>query len=97
MSFQARGGIPRIMRETVTTTGALYRFPALSTHVQLRATTNPVRVYATAKDFTDDANYWTVAPGTAEMLDGPLEDEGLHLRATGGDAAVEILIYIRKG
>lgn len=102
MSFEWRGGIPRVRRETVDTTGRAYPFdpPGTSKWVRLRnlsaAALEVVRVYFTQADF--DANtdgYMELRAG--DIIREPLEAERLWLRSQSGTPTVEITVLHRRG
>jgi hypothetical protein len=98
MSFQTRGGIPRIRNLTVATDGTGARpftFEALSMHLCIRTATNPVRVYFSQADFDADENFWEIS--TSELLDKPIEERCVWMRGVGGPASVDLMVLHRKG
>ena len=101
MSLQARGGIPRILNFNVgtapTALEARRQFASLTSHIVVRASTNPVRVYFSEEDFTDNVNYWEVATGEANKLDLPIEERCAWFRAITGASDVDLLTLHRKG
>lgn len=93
--MQQRGGIPRTRNITVGTSGQFVQFVQLSMWVHLKTATNPVRLFNSQADFDADANYYEV--GTSEVYSVPLEDRGLWMKGVGGNAAVTLTVFHRKG
>ena len=89
MSVQTvRGGVMRIRRETVDSTGRQYNFPFTTNWVQVRneGDTNAVRIFATQEDFDADANFIQV---DADMMwEGPQETKGVLLKSPSGTDVV---------
>ena len=99
MAVELRGGIPRVFRGTIQTTGydtAGHRFAAVTKYVRIRNYgANVLRVYFLEEDYTNDAGYLEVANGT--VVEGPMELERIWLRAVSGATDVEILSFARRG
>lgn len=103
----ARGGVPHVIRDTVTTTGRKYRLPFYTLYMKIRTTAgNAVRVYFTEADFTADENYVLVPVAGPSYpngeWDGPVETcagdhSDIWLRGNGGDAPFELVAFQRRG
>lgn len=99
MSFQTRGGIPRIRQLVVQTDGTNarpFRFEALSMGICLKTATNPVRLFFSQEDFDNDVNYWEHAPGDG-TFDKPIEEKCVWMKGVGGPATVTLMVLHRKG
>lgn len=94
MGIQNLGGIPRIKRLTVDTTGQFIQFEALSSALHLKAH-GDLRIFATKADFDTDTNFYECV--TNEILDIPWEDRGIWLKAGTGSHLAEIIVFHRKG
>lgn len=99
--FEGRGGVPHIWRETINTTGRPHKFPFTCKYLQIRVATSPCKVYFTQADFDADQNYVNVPVPAAETpygeWQGPVEAHGLWLKGNGGNSAVELVAYQRRG
>lgn len=99
MSIDTRGGVPRVFRATITTSGygtPGHRFPMVSKYVQIRNSgSNVLRIYFLEEDYTADANYVSIANAT--YWEGPAELERIWLRSVTGDTDIEIVSYCRRG
>lgn len=98
--LQIRGGPPQVRRETVTTTGSIYKFEAMFTWVHISNDgANPLRVYFRQEDFDAGINYVLLAArGTADepsVFAGPLEQCQVYLRTTGGNSDASITAALR--
>ena len=93
----ARGGVPRVLNETVTTTGRQYDFPFTCLWLMLRTASAPIRMYFKEADFDANTNYVEIAVG-ATYWEGPAEVNKIWLMSVGvGDAVVEIIGFQRRG
>lgn len=107
MGYEVRGGYPHVFRETIDTTGRAHVFGRanntrfISKFIQFRVSGNPLRVYFTEADYTADENYILVPvspPNTSNVgWEGPLEVNQVWLKAVGGDSALELVAYQRRG
>jgi len=99
--LEIRGGVPRVRRETVDTTGRGYRLPFWCKYLIIRATSNPCRMYFTEDDWTNDVNYVLVPVAAAATphgeWQGPVEAQEVWLRGEGGSSNVELVVFQRRG
>lgn len=101
---QSRGGFPQVWQGTVGTTGAFTRPKGQTSHIQVMAVTNPVRVYFREDDFNADVNFILVPvaaathpwgwEGPAEL--GALPVHKIWFRGVGGNSDVTAVFYLRK-
>lgn len=98
---EGRGGYPHVFRATIDTTGRGHRFPFTSKYLKIRVATNPCKMYFTEADFTADANYVVVPVAAAATphgeWEGPLEASQVWLKGDGGNSAVELVAFQRRG
>lgn len=102
-----KGAPPRTRHLAVATTGltaagdGYYRFPALSTHVQIQNLgANVLRVYFTADDYTADTNYVqipAVATATPGFWEGPALLAGIWVRSVTGATTAGVTVFIQQG
>jgi len=101
--LQTRGGFPVIFNATVTTSGREHSPRVQTSYVQVYTTTNPVRVYFTEDDFTNDEHYIEVPIAAAANpwgWEGPVElgwEGKIWFKGLGGDAGVTAIFYQRRG
>lgn len=101
--LQTRGGVPHLIKAEVTTTGRYYRFPFVSSFVLMRVTGEDLRIFLSQADFDEVAgtNYFTVKKEGANApwgeFSGPIEAQGLWLKAAANSASVQILAFQRRG
>jgi len=92
-----RGGVPRVLNETVTTTGREYTFPFTCLWLMLRTASAPIRMYFREVDFDASVNYVEIAVG-ATYWEGPAEVSSIWLQSVGvGSATVEMIGFQRRG
>ena len=101
--LQTRGGVPALIKASVTTTGRFYRFPFTTSFVLLRVTGEDLRIFFTEADFNKAGGtaYFTVKKEAADQPHGefaaPIECQGLWLKAAANTASVDILAFQRRG
>lgn len=103
--MQGRGGIPRVIRATIDATGRAVTLPVNCNFIQLRTSTNACRLYFLEEDFVADANYIEVpiaAAATPWGWSGPAEvdhstQNQVWIKGVGGNAAIELTAYQRRG
>lgn len=102
---QVRGGIPRVRRLTVLTSGQEVTLPFFTSYLILRVPStagNPCRLFFTEADFNDDENYVEVAVAAAEYTagewQGPVEADNVWVKGGGGTSTgVELVVFQRRG
>lgn len=99
--MESRGGIPHVFRETIDSTGRGHQFPFVSKYLKIRAATNPCKIFFSEADFTADANY-VLVPVAADITphgewDGPVEASKVWLKGSGGNSAIELVAFQRRG
>lgn len=99
---QTRGGIPRVVRATIDTTGRKVKLPFFTGYVVARNKgANVIRMYFLEQDFDDDANYveLPVAAATAPHGEwvGPAEADDLWFRGVVGSSDLELTVFQRRG
>lgn len=101
--LQTRGGVPYLIKASVSTTGRYYRFPFETSFVLMRVTTQDLRIFFSQADFdaAGGTNYFTVKKEGTENPNGefaaPMEAKGLWLKAAANSALVEMLVFQRRG
>ncbi len=101
--LQTRGGIPRVFRDSIDTTGRDHSLPFTSSFViaRNRGTTDIVRMYFLEDDFDNDENYVELTiPSAATPYgewSGPVEAQKLWFRAAAGSEPVEVVVFQRRG
>jgi len=99
---QTRGGVPRVIRESVTTTGRRYSFPFYTSYLVARNKgANIIRMFFTEADFTANANYVEIPVAAATdphgEWDGPTELQAVWLKALTAATNLELVIFQRRG
>lgn len=99
---QTRGGVPRVIRDSVSTTGRRYSFPFYTFYLKARNKgANIVRMYFTEDDFTADANYVEIPVAAATdpygQWEAPTELQAVWLKAITAATNVELVIFQRRG
>lgn len=102
MSVQeGRGGYPHVFQETVGTAGRHHRFPFTTKYLKIRVATNPCLMYFTQDDYDNGTNVVTVPVPAAETphgeWEGPVEASQIWLKGSGGNTAVELVAFQRRG
>ena len=95
MSIQeTRGGIPHIFRGAIPATdGRYHRFPQTSKYLMIETGLTQVKLYFTAEDFANDANYI----GPVNEWEGPVESRGVWIMGDGALAAeVRLVAFLRR-
>ena len=96
-----RGGVPRVQRLTIDTTGREVPLPFYSLHVKIRVLTNPCQLYFTPESFGGGADYVLIPIPAAETpygeWEGPVEAQSLWLKGVGGNSTVELVAFQRRG
>jgi hypothetical protein len=96
-----RGGIPRCIKETIDTTGRKVAFPFFSNYMILRVATSPALLYFTEADFTNGVNAVTVPVAAADApygeWQGPVEAKEVWIKGSGGNTAIELVVFQRRG
>ena len=99
--LEIRGGVPRVFRASIDTTGRKHRFSFTSKWLKLRVAINPCRVYFTKEDFDADEGYVVVPVPSAQAphgeWEGPVEADEIWLRGDGGSSDVELVAFQRRG
>jgi len=99
--LESRGGAPHVFRETIYTAGRVHAFPFVSKYLKVRATTNPCKLYFTEADFTSGTNYVLVpVAGTSTPngeWEGPVEATRVWVQGSGGNSAIELVAFQRRG
>ncbi len=98
MTVQIRGGFPRTLRLTVTTTFDPYRLDLGRTNYLqiLNRGANVLRIYWSQADMTADVNYIELGTTSPDnFFQGPVEllDGYLYIRGNGGSTDVTITSY----
>jgi hypothetical protein len=103
----ARGGVPYVVRDTVTTAGRKYRLPFYINYLKVRTDGgNRVKIFFTEEDYTADENFVAVPVAGPSYpngeWDGPVETcagdhSDIWLRGDGGDAPFELVAFQRRG
>lgn len=97
MSFENRGGIPRVFRATIDASGRAHDPRFTSKYLQVSNEGGTVlRIYFTEEDFTADANYLELA-ATTGFFEGPAEVQKVWFRAVVGPTNVVAVFYQRRG
>ena len=97
MAFENRGGIPRVFRASIPTTGRPHDPKFTSKFLQIsNEGANVLRVYFTKEDFDADANYIALA-ATIGFYEGPAEVQTVWFRAVAGATDVVAIFYQRRG
>lgn len=101
--LESRGGWPQPYRNASVLHTAVthHRFGFISKYLEVRTTSNPVKVYFTLADATADTNYILVPVPAASTPNGewkgPAEVREVWLKGSGGAASVELVAYQRRG
>lgn len=98
----ARGGVPHVFRATIdSTSGRLHSLPFTCNYLIIRVATNPCKLYFSQADFDADENYVLVPIAAAATPNGewagPVEVGDVWLRGSGGNSAVELVAFQRRG
>ena len=97
MAVEHRGWVPAVRRYTIPATVEERRAPAVTAYLQIYNLGAQIpRVYFTAKDAADDANFIDVAV-TSGVWEGPAEVEGLWFKAASATTAIAVVYYKRRG
>lgn len=103
---ESRGGIPTVFRAAIDTTGREYSFQRgyafrqMLKYLQVRASTNPAKLYFRKVDFENDQNYVDIpvaAAATPWGYEGPAEVNQIWIKGNGGTADIEVIGYFRRG
>jgi len=101
-----RGGVPYVLRDSVTTSGRKVRLPFYMNWLKVRVSGNPCRLYFTEEDFDADQNYVLIpVPAAATPhgeWEGPVETcagshSDLWVRGDGGVSSIELVAFQRRG
>jgi len=104
---QTRGGVPYVLRDTITTAGRKIRVPFLISHLKIRNKGGAiVNLFFTEADYVAGENYVeipviaTTAPygeweGPVETSTG--DHESLWVKASAGTVAIELVAFQRRG
>jgi hypothetical protein len=100
--MESRGGAPHVFRDTIdNSAGRMHQFPFVSKHLQVRAASNPCKLYFTEEDFTADANYVVVPVASTSTPNGewvgPVEASKIWLKGSGGSSTIELVAFQRRG
>lgn len=101
--LQTRGGVPALIKASVTTAGRFYRFPFTTSAVLMRVTAEDLRIFFSQEDFDEvlGTSYFVVKKESASTPYGefvaPMECQGLWLKAAANTAVVDILAFQRRG
>ena len=99
--LQVRGGVPHVFRATIDEAGRDHNLPSFASFMVIRVATNPCKIYFTLADFTANENYILVpVPSTSTPYGewcGPVEIDKLWLKGSGGNSAVELVTFQRRG
>lgn len=101
--LQARGGIPRVFRATIGTSGQKHSFPFQTFYIVARnvGSSNALRIFFTEDDFDNDANYVTLPVPATENPNGewqgPVEAKEIWVKGVGGDGDLELVAFQRRG
>lgn len=93
--MQANGGVARIKRLTIDTTGRLVPFVQTTMSIRLKVESGTLRIYFKEADFDANDHYLELSAG--ETLSEPIEDTGMWMIGIGGDAVVQLLTVLKKG
>ncbi len=98
---QIRGGVPRVIRETIDTTGRFYRFPFTTMHVTIRNRGGAqLQIYLTEEDFLNDVNFISLPATSASYpdssWDGPAELCGVWMKTAAATVIAEVIAYQRR-
>ena len=97
MSFENRGGIPRVFRVTTDAVGGQHNFLAVTKYLQIsNEGGDMLRVYFTEQDYTADQNYISLAAVTG-FFDGPVEAQSIWFRADTTTTDLFMVSYHRRG
>lgn len=106
-----KGGIPHVVRATITTGvkpagGRKIELPFFICFLKVRVKTNDCKLYFTEADYLADVNY-VLVPKVADSTpygewSGPVETypgerQYLWMRGDGGSSAVELVAFQRRG
>jgi len=95
-----RGGVPSVFRDTISVTGRDHSFP-MAMFLIIRVITNPCKLYFKQADFDADQNYVLVPVAAATTPNGewagPVEVDKVWLKGSGGNSAVELVTFQRRG
>jgi len=107
MVATVRGGVPHVVRDSITTAGRKIRLPFYTLSMIARNKgANVVRLYFTEADFTANANYVELPVASAILPHGewagPVETTaGIHadvwVKSIIGASAVELVFFQRRG
>lgn len=107
MAAGAGGGIPHVVRDTITTTGRMVKLPFFTLYLIGRNKgANVCRLYFTEADFTANANYVELAVAAATdphgEWRGPVETAhdkytNVYLKAITASTDVELVAFQRRG
>ena len=102
-----RGGVPRIQRVTVNSTGRRFtpngghtdpsvgRYNFTTEYIQIRNVgANPVNVFFLEEDFSNDVNYIAIA--ASGSWEGPAELNAYWMKSASG-TTVEVVAFQRRG
>lgn len=96
-----RGGVPNVFRDTIAVGGREHKLPNWCLYLIIRVATNPCKLYFSKADFDADANYVVVPVASATTPNGewqgPVEAEAVWLKGSGGNSAVELVTFQRRG
>jgi len=102
-----RGGIPRVWRGAIDSTGRKRQFSFYCNYLQVRLpgspSNEPCKMYFTEDDFDNDENYVTIQLSSSDTpygeFQGPVEISEAWFRCatSGGTSNIELVIYQRRG
>lgn len=98
--LEQRGGVPHVFRADIDTTGRKHDFRQMAKYIQVQAVTNPVRLYFSLDDYTNDVNYLAVPVAAATHpwgWEGPAEVSEIWLKGDGGTSSVQLVAFLRRG
>lgn len=100
--LSTRGGVPRVLRLSVDSTGRRYPLPFLTNYILVRNSVSTCRMYFKEVDFTGDVNYVALPlpdPQTPHgEWQGPVEAKELWFKSDAvGGSQVELVVFQRIG
>jgi len=97
---ELRGGYPKVITATVSTTGRSFDFRQFTKYLQVYAATNPAIIYFTEADFTAGTNGLSVPIAAATHpwgWEGPADISEIWVKGDGGNCALTLVAYLRRG